>query len=367
MRKEQEAIQLQAQIEAQSSDSDIAMSKSDQAAMDDDGLKEEMDKERQRLELEMQAEMARMDLENNLASEQETAQATSEDPKVQKEEMEIDFLADGPAVASEPLKSTTSPKGKKPPTSAHANPSQRNKGTSKGTSTSVRNKPSSGTVKGKAAKTPSSTAAKGKKTSSTQKPTGLPRVAGFSPKSPARPTAKPVSSTGTKGKNASSSKKATGLPRVAGLSPKSPMRPTTGSNPKPIPTSPSLRVKVPKSPNRPKPISTTPVGSPGRKTTPVSPYSPTHGSPRDAPICPSDYVPDLHGSKGPCERCLFFASEEEKAKFDATGHCLRIMQVHGGCSRECLVYPRKETEAPVRLCKQCYFSTHKSSYESLKS
>eukprot|EP00934_Nitzschia_sp_Nitz4_P006052 Nitzschia sp. Nitz4//scaffold2_size372955//284221//286248//NITZ4_000455-RA/size372955-processed-gene-0.532-mRNA-1//-1//CDS//3329546874//6042//frame0 len=76
-------------------------------------------------------------------------------------------------------------------------------------------------------------------------------------------------------------------------------------------------------------------------------------------VCSSRYIPNLHSSRDGCERCLYWASEEEKAKFAAEGHHLRIMRVRGGCDRNCTIFPRKDDEYPVRLCKKCFFDTHR--------
>ena len=71
------------------------------------------------------------------------------------------------------------------------------------------------------------------------------------------------------------------------------------------------------------------------------------------------YLPNLHGARGACERCLALASDAEKAKFEETGRHIRIMIVRGGCRRDCVVFPRQEGEPPVRLCRKCYFDTHR--------
>ena len=57
-------------------------------------------------------------------------------------------------------------------------------------------------------------------------------------------------------------------------------------------------------------------------------------------------------------------SDEEKEKFQITGHHLRIMVVQGGCDKSCLIYPRGEEQIAVRLCKKCYFDTHRTVYDS---
>ena len=80
----------------------------------------------------------------------------------------------------------------------------------------------------------------------------------------------------------------------------------------------------------------------------------------EALMCSEEqYLPNLHSSKGPCERCLTLASKEERAKFLANGRHVRIMLVRGGCKRTCTAFPRSEDQAPVRLCRRCYFDTHR--------
>ena len=76
-------------------------------------------------------------------------------------------------------------------------------------------------------------------------------------------------------------------------------------------------------------------------------------------ICSLKYIPNLHKKKAGCERCLYWASKEEKEKFETLGRHLRIMMVRGGCDRGCAIFPREKDEFPVRLCKKCYYDTHK--------
>ena len=78
------------------------------------------------------------------------------------------------------------------------------------------------------------------------------------------------------------------------------------------------------------------------------------------PICTDQYMPNLHKDRAACERCLYWASNEEKEKFQAAGRHLRVMLVRGGCDRSCSIFPREADEFPVRLCRKCFFDTHKS-------
>ena len=75
--------------------------------------------------------------------------------------------------------------------------------------------------------------------------------------------------------------------------------------------------------------------------------------------CGMKWIPALHGSKDGCERCLHFASEAERLRFQRYGHHYRISSVRGGCSRSCPCFPRTRDEQPVRLCRKCFYDTHK--------
>jgi hypothetical protein len=99
----------------------------------------------------------------------------------------------------------------------------------------------------------------------------------------------------------------------------------------------------------------------GRKPSIEIRSTPSRG--KEIITCSSKYVPNLHVKRDACERCLYWASPEEKARFVESGHHLRIMMVRGGCGNDCSVFPRKTDEYPVRLCKKCYFDTHKLSNE----
>jgi hypothetical protein len=75
--------------------------------------------------------------------------------------------------------------------------------------------------------------------------------------------------------------------------------------------------------------------------------------------CSRVWISDLHGTRDGCERCLHFASAKERQKFRDEGHQYRISSVRGGCVRSCPCFPRKEDEMPVRLCRKCFYDTHK--------
>lgn len=75
--------------------------------------------------------------------------------------------------------------------------------------------------------------------------------------------------------------------------------------------------------------------------------------------CTNKWIPSLHPSRDGCERCLHFASEEERLKFQRDGHHYRIWSVRGGCSRACPCFPRTPDQAPIRLCRKCFYDTHR--------
>lgn len=71
------------------------------------------------------------------------------------------------------------------------------------------------------------------------------------------------------------------------------------------------------------------------------------------------YIPQLHSNRAACERCMTLASEDEREKFHREGRHVRIMIVRGGCRRSCSAFPRGKDDPPVRLCRKCYFDTHR--------
>ena len=75
------------------------------------------------------------------------------------------------------------------------------------------------------------------------------------------------------------------------------------------------------------------------------------------------FQPFVHSFRGPCELCVFYLSEDEKTKLHITGRSLRVMQTSGGCCRDCQVFPRKEHESPVRLCRACFFNSHRFTFQ----
>ena len=78
----------------------------------------------------------------------------------------------------------------------------------------------------------------------------------------------------------------------------------------------------------------------------------------DSPICNQKWIPCLHSSRAGCERCLYHASAEEKIKFETEGRHYLIFLTKGGCS-DCTMFPRNRDEKPARLCRKCFFDTHR--------
>lgn len=79
--------------------------------------------------------------------------------------------------------------------------------------------------------------------------------------------------------------------------------------------------------------------------------------------CGVQFQPFMHAFRAPCDLCVFYLSDEERLMLDATGRHLRVMYTAGGCCRECSVFPRGKDEAPVRLCRKCYFNAHRDVFQ----
>ena len=76
------------------------------------------------------------------------------------------------------------------------------------------------------------------------------------------------------------------------------------------------------------------------------------------PVCDNTFQPGLHPKLGPCQICVFKLNEKEKAKFEKLKRHLGVQMTHGGCD-DCQAFPSQEGEDPVRICRQCFFDTHK--------
>ena len=75
-------------------------------------------------------------------------------------------------------------------------------------------------------------------------------------------------------------------------------------------------------------------------------------------ICDNAFVPNLHKNKMACQVCVFRLSDADKKVFAKSGRHLRVNPTRGGCVA-CKAFPSQEGEDPVRLCRQCFFDTHK--------
>jgi hypothetical protein len=84
--------------------------------------------------------------------------------------------------------------------------------------------------------------------------------------------------------------------------------------------------------------------------------------------CASKYQINLHALRGACELCYHHLNSAEKADADAKGYHIRVVMCRGGCDHDCQVFPRDSTkgESPVRLCRTCFFNTHRDSYTPQK-
>jgi hypothetical protein len=83
--------------------------------------------------------------------------------------------------------------------------------------------------------------------------------------------------------------------------------------------------------------------------------------------CQQKFNPYLHNYRGPCELCVFFLSDEDKAKLDAEGRHVRVMFTSGGCCKTCEIFPRSFDEDPARLCRMCYGNSHRKIHDYFSS
>ena len=76
-------------------------------------------------------------------------------------------------------------------------------------------------------------------------------------------------------------------------------------------------------------------------------------------VCTNKFAYKIHPKNGPCDRCWALASEKERDMFVSRGSHLRIAKTRSGCPRSCTIFPpQRERDAPVRLCRRCFFATH---------
>jgi len=95
--------------------------------------------------------------------------------------------------------------------------------------------------------------------------------------------------------------------------------------------------------------------------------------------CQANYNPRLYDGRAPCELCIYFLSDNEKAQLDATGRHFRVMYTSGGCSDPfCCIFSRvgmgvgegeddddtwNDKALPVRLCPGCFHTSHRRLYQ----
>jgi len=129
---------------------------------------------------------------------------------------------------------------------------------------------------------------------------------------------------------------------------------------KPNSNIPSGTVTTPKKLETPKTSTRTPtcqrVFTP--KRTPKNYIDEEEEAPVGPIICDNTYMPNLQSKRGPCQVCVFRMSDEEKAKFELNKRHLAVNMTRGGCMT-CRAFPSQEGEDPVRICRLCFFNTHK--------
>ena len=83
--------------------------------------------------------------------------------------------------------------------------------------------------------------------------------------------------------------------------------------------------------------------------------------------CQNNFDPYLHPQRGPCELCVFFLNDQERAQLDATGRHVSVMFTTGGCCRSCEIFPRSFDDQPARLCRMCYQNSHRKVHQMYTS
>jgi hypothetical protein len=95
---------------------------------------------------------------------------------------------------------------------------------------------------------------------------------------------------------------------------------------------------------------------------PRSPLRPVRAGEMDAltsPFCDLAYAPKLHKTPGPCCVCVYRLTQLEREQLEETGRSLHVTTTLGGCT-DCKIFPQGDCDfEPVRLCRKCFFDTHK--------
>ena len=90
-----------------------------------------------------------------------------------------------------------------------------------------------------------------------------------------------------------------------------------------------------------------------------SPHIPLGVDESAGPVCDNPYVAKLHETRGFCQVCIYHLTDSDKMTFEKNGRHLCVSVAYGGCL-DCQVFPPKdEDDEPVRLCRKCFFDTHK--------
>lgn len=79
--------------------------------------------------------------------------------------------------------------------------------------------------------------------------------------------------------------------------------------------------------------------------------------------CGVQFNPFVHGFRAACDLCVHFLSDKETYKFLETGRSPRVMQTRGGCCTDCQVFPRPVSGPGIRLCRQCYYNSHRDVFQ----
>jgi hypothetical protein len=75
-------------------------------------------------------------------------------------------------------------------------------------------------------------------------------------------------------------------------------------------------------------------------------------------ICDNAFIPTLFKKRAACQVCVFRLTDDERKKAEKNGRHLRVIMTCGGCIN-CKAFPSQQGEDPVRVCRQCFFDTHK--------
>ena len=89
--------------------------------------------------------------------------------------------------------------------------------------------------------------------------------------------------------------------------------------------------------------------------------------------CEQQFQAKLFKTRGLCSLCVHRLSPSEKQGLERTGRSIRVREAYGGCA-DCTIFSEKKdgedlkdakksedelNSEPVRLCRQCFYSTHK--------